>query len=88
MTRLNSVKIIRNYKSDNEYIQKNISATILPEISFFDIDADIKKGDYVIVPMRSEPLLVENVWIYGIRPVGNKEVILKPESEYLAKQMK
>lgn len=82
MTRPVNVKIIRNYNSENEVIQENIQAKIQSGLSFFDIDIDIKKGDYIISPNRNEPLIVENIWVYGLSPDGHKEVILTPESQY------
>ena len=77
-----NVKIIRNYNSENEVIQENIQAKIQSGLSFFDIDIDIKKGDYIISPNRNEPLIVENIWVYGLSPDGHKEVILTLESQY------
>ncbi len=63
-------------------IQENIQAKIQSGLSFFDIDVDIEKGDYIISPDRIELLIVENIWVYGLGPNGHKEVILTPESEY------
>ena len=83
MMKSNLVKIIRNYKSDNEEIQDNVKAIIQPEVSFFDLDADIKRLDYVIIPNIDEPLVVEKVRVYEGRPPFHKEVILINESKFL-----
>jgi hypothetical protein len=83
MTRSVNVKIIRNYNSENEFIQENIIARIQSGLSFFDLDVDIMKGDYIISPNRDEPLIVEYIWVYGISPDGHKEGILTLESEYI-----
>jgi hypothetical protein len=82
MTKSVNVKIIRNYNSENEFIQENIIARIQSGLSFFDLDVDIMKGDYIISPNRDEPLIVEHIWVYGINPDGHKEGILTLESEY------
>ena len=82
MMKSNLVKIIRNYKSDNEEIQDNVKAIIQPEVSFFDLDADIKRLDYVIIPNIDEPLVVEKVKVYEGRPPFHKEVILINESKF------
>jgi len=79
------VKIIRNYNSENEEIQDDVKAVIQSDISFFDLDVDIKRLDYVIIPNRDEPLVVEKVRAYNSRPPGHKEVILIPELEFLQK---
>ena len=76
------VKIIRNYKSDNEEIQDNVKAIIQPDISFFDIDVDIKRLDHVFIPNRDESLVVDKVRIYEGRPPFHKEVILMNESKF------
>jgi hypothetical protein len=66
----------------NEVVQEEIPARIQSGLSFFDIDVDIREGDYIISPNRTEPLIVENVWVYGKNPNGHKEAILTLESEY------
>jgi hypothetical protein len=76
------VKIIRNYQSDNEEIQENVKARIQSNVSFFDINVDIKRLDYVIIPDVDEPLVVEKVRVYEGRPPFHKEVILIKESNF------
>ena len=78
----NLVKIIRNYQSDNEEIQENVKARIQSNVSFFDINVDIKRLDYVIIPDVDEPLVVEKVRVYEGRPPFHKEVILIKESNF------
>ncbi len=85
MMKTNVVKIIRNYKLDNEEIKNDVKAIIQQDVSFFDLDVDIKRFDYVIVPGRDEPLVVEKVRVYDSRPPGHKEVILTPEFEFFEK---
>jgi len=82
MTKSVCVKIIRNYNSVNEFVQEKIPARIQSGLSFFNIDVDIKEGDYIISPNRNEPLIVENIWVYGKSSNGHKEAILTLESEY------
>ena len=82
MMRSNFVKIIRNYQLDNEEIQENIKARIQPDVSFFDLDVDIQRLDYVIIPDVDEPLVVEKVRVYDGRPPGHKEVILIKQSKF------
>lgn len=83
------VKIVRNYKSKDEKIQKDVPAYIQSELSYFDDDADIKRGDYVFVPDLDEPQIVEKV---EVRPRGIgvyvKEIKLRPESAVLGKKQK
>ncbi len=76
------VKIIRNYRSDNEEIQENVKANIQPDVSFFDLKVDIKRLDYVIIPDVDEPLVVDKVMAYDGRPPFHKEVILIKESKF------
>ena len=52
-------------------------------MSFFDLDVDIKRFDYVIVPNKDEPLVVDKVRVYDGRPPGHKEVVLIEESKFL-----
>jgi hypothetical protein len=82
MIKSNLVKIIRNYQSDNEEIQENVKARIQSGVSFFDLDVDIKRLDYVIIPGADEPLVVEKVRVYDGRPPFHKEVILIKESNF------
>ncbi len=82
MMKSNLVKIIRNYQSDNEEIQENVKARIQSNVSFFDINVDIKRLDYVIIPDVDEPLVVEKVRVYEGRPPFHKEVILIKESNF------
>ena len=82
MIKSNLVKIIRNYQSDNEEIQENVKARIQSGVSFFDLDVDIKRLDYVIIPGADEPLVVEKVRVYDGRPPFHKEVILIKESKF------
>jgi hypothetical protein len=82
MMKSNLVKIIRNYQSDNEEIQENVKARIQSDVSFFDLGADIKRLDYVIIPDTDEPLVVEKVRVYESRPPFHKEVILIKESKF------
>jgi hypothetical protein len=82
MIKSNLVKIIRNYQSDNEEIQENVKARIQSGVSFFDLDVDIKRLDYVIIPVADEPLVVEKVRVYDGRPPFHKEVILIKESKF------
>jgi hypothetical protein len=72
----NFVKIIRNYRSENEEIQENVKARIQSDVSFFDLEVDIKRLDYIIIPDVDEPLVVEKVRVYEGRPPFHKEVIL------------
>lgn len=82
MIKSNLVKIIRNYRSDDEEIQDKVKARIQPDVSFFDLDVDIKRLDYVITPDADEPLVVEKVRVYDARPPGHKEVVLLKESKF------
>ena len=82
MIRSNLVKIIRNYHSENEKIQENVKARIQSDVSFFDLNTDIKRLDYVIIPDADEPLVVEKVRVYDGRPPFHKEVILIKESKF------
>jgi hypothetical protein len=82
MMRSNFVKIIRNYESDSEEIQENVKARIQTDVSFFDLDVDIQRLDYVIIPDVDEPLVVEKVRVYDGRPPGHKEVILIKKSKF------
>ena len=82
MIKSNLVKIIRNYQSDNEEIQENVKARIQSGVSFFDLDVDIKRLDYVIIPGADEPLVVEKVRVYDGRPPFHKVVILIKESKF------
>jgi len=43
MMKSNLVKIIRNYQSDNEEIQEDVKVRIQSDVSFFDIDVNIKR---------------------------------------------
>lgn len=76
------VKIIRNYNSKNMNIQEEVPAYIKSDLSFFDNDTDIKRGDYVFLPGLDEPRIVEEVKVQP-RGIGVyiKEVRLIPESE-------
>jgi hypothetical protein len=76
------VKIIRNYQSDNEEIQEDVKVRIQSDVSFFDIDVNIKRLDYVIIPDAAEPYVVAKVRVYDGRPPFHKEVILIKESEF------
>ncbi len=80
------VKIIRNYKSDDERILMDVHADIQPDKSYFDNNVDIKKGDYVFVPDLDEPLIVAKV---EVRPRARgmyiKETKLVNESEFFGK---
>jgi hypothetical protein len=82
MMKSNFVKIIRNYKSENEQVQENVKANIQPDVSFFDLKVDIKRLDYIVLPNGDEPLVVEKVRVYDSRPPGHKEVILIKESKF------
>ncbi len=82
MMKSNLVKIIRNYQSDNEEIQEDVKVRIQSDVSFFDIDVDIKRLDYVIIPNSAEPYVVAKVRVYDGRPPFHKEVILIKESEF------
>ena len=68
MMKSNLVKIIRNYQSDNEEIQEDVKVRIQSDVSFFDIDVDIKRLDYVIIPNSAEPYVVAKVRVYDGRP--------------------
>lgn len=82
MMKSNLVKIIRNYQSDNEEIQEDVKIRIQSDVSFFDIDVDIRRLDYVIIPGADEPYVVDKVRVYDGRPPFHKEVILIKESEF------
>ncbi|WP_424714455.1 hypothetical protein [Methanobacterium sp.] len=82
MMKSNLVKIIRNYQSDNEEIQEDVKIRIQSDVSFFDIDVDIRRLDYVIIPSADEPYVVDKVRVYDGRPPFHKEVILIKESEF------
>jgi hypothetical protein len=82
MIKSSLVKIIRNYKSDNEQIQEDVKARIQEDVSFFDLNVDIKRLDYVIIPDAEEPLVVDKVRVYDGRPPFHKEVILIKESKF------
>ncbi len=82
MMKSNFVKIIRNYRSENEQVQENVEANIQPDVSFFGPKVDIKRLDYIILPNGDEPLVVEKVRVYDSRPPGHIEVILIKESKF------
>ena len=82
MMKSNLVKIIRNYQSDNEEIQEDVKVRIQSDVSFFGIDVDIKRLDYVIIPDADEPYVVAKVRVYDGRPPFHKEVVLIKESEF------
>jgi hypothetical protein len=82
MMKSSLVKIIRNYKSDNQEIQEDVKARIQSDVSFFDLDVDIKRLDYVILPDAEEPLVVDKVRVYEGRPPFHKEVVLIKESKF------
>lgn len=80
------VEIIRNHGLKDETIQKDVPGNIQPKTSFFEINVDIKKGDYVLVPHLEEPQIVERVDVFEGGRLEHKEVKLIPESEFLKKQ--
>ena len=82
MIKSSLVKIIRNYKSDNQEIQEDVKARIQADVSFFDLNVDIKRLDYVILPDAEEPLVVDKVRVYDGRPPFHKEVVLIKESKF------
>ena len=82
MMKSSLVKIIRNYKSDNQETQEDVKARIQSDVSFFDLDVDIKRLDYVIIPDAEEPFVVDKVRVYEGRPPFHKEVILIKESKF------
>ena len=82
MIKSSLVKIIRNYKSDNQEIQEDVKARIQADVSFFDLNVDIKRLDYVILPDEEEPLVVDKVRVYDGRPPFHKEVVLIKESKF------
>ncbi len=82
MIKSSLVKIIRNYKLDNQEIQEDVKARIQSDVSFFDLNVDIKRLDYVILPDAEEPLVVDKVRVYDGRPPFHKEVILIRESKF------
>jgi hypothetical protein len=82
MIKSSLVKIIRNYKLDNQEVQEGVKARIQSDVSFFDLNVDIKRLDYVILPDAEEPLVVDKVRVYDGRPPFHKEVILIKESKF------
>ena len=82
MIKSSLVKIIRNYKLDNQEIQEDVKARIQADVSFFDLNVDIKRLDYVILPDAEEPLVVDKVRVYDGRPPFHKEVVLIKESKF------
>lgn len=71
-----TIKIVRNKGTPDEVTFENIQCNIQPELGFFDINTDVKKGDFLIVPDLDEPKVV-------IKKNVNKELIPHIEVELL-----
>lgn len=84
------VTIVRNNELGEKIVQENVRAGInsIDKITF-DLNTDIKKGDYIYAPKRDEPFIVEKIEIHDELPdrsFNHKKAIVVPKSEFLNKK--